>query len=104
MNPELSSQKKGTQHQMFSMIEEQQSGKMTVKEFCEGNRISEARFYYWRKKYMDVTKAGNELPFGGFRLLHIDEESQKDAMLFAEYRGMKLYQQVPVSYLKELMS
>jgi hypothetical protein len=52
---------------------------------------------------MDVTKPGNELQLGGFSLLHIDEESQKEAMLFAEYKGMKLYQQVPVSYLKELM-
>lgn len=104
MNQELSSQNKGTQHQMFSLIEEQQSGKMTVKEFCERNSISEARFYYWRKKYMDVTKPGDELQLGGFSLLHVDEESQKDAMLFAEYKGMKLYQQVPVSYLKELMS
>ena len=104
MNAELSSQTKGTQHQMFSMIEEQQTGKMTVKEFCERNDISEARFYYWRKKYMDITKPGNELPFGGFSLLHVDEESKNDTVLFAEYKGMKLYQRVPVSYLKELMS
>ena len=104
MNQELSSQPKSTQHKMFSMIEEQQSGKMTVKEFCERNSLSEARFYYWRKKYMDVTKPGSELQLGGFSLLHVDEKSPKDAILFAEYKGMKLYQQVPVSYLKELMS
>lgn len=65
MNQELSSQDKGTQHQMFSMVEEQQSGKMTVKEFCKRNSISEARFYYWRKKYMHFTRQGDELHRGG---------------------------------------
>jgi hypothetical protein len=89
---------------MLALIKEQQSGMMTVKEFCERNNISEARYYYWRKKYLDMTKPTKEPQPGGFNLLQMDEEEQGGSILFAEYKGLKLYREVPVSYLKELMS
>ena len=60
MHQELAPRVNRTQQQMFALIKEQQSGTMTVKEFCEVNKISEARYYYWRKKYQDNTRSVNE--------------------------------------------
>jgi hypothetical protein len=103
MHQELAPRVKRTQQQMFALIKEQQTGTMTVKEFCEVNKISEALYYYWRKKYQDNTKSVNEPQPDSFSLLQLGEE-ERYGCLFAEYKGLKLYQPVAVSYLKELMS
>ena len=94
---------KRTSQEMFSLIQEQQSGELSVKVFCELKKISEAIFYYWRKKYVNHSKPANELPGEKFSLLQLEADGQNDAVLFAEYKGLKLYREVPVSYLKELM-
>lgn len=94
---------KRTAQEMFSLIQEQQSGELPVKTFCELKKISEAIFYYWRKKYVNHSKLASELPGEKFSLLQLEDDGQNDARLFAEYKGLKLYREVPVSYLKELM-
>lgn len=94
---------KRTAQEMFSLIQEQQSGELPIKTFCELKKIPEAIFFYWRKKYVNHAKAANEPSGYKFRLLQLEDDKQNDATLFAEYKGLKLYREVPVSYLKELM-
>ena len=94
---------KRTAQEMFSLVQEQQAGQLPVKTFCELKNISEACYYYWRKKYVNKTKPGIEPQVENFSLLQMQNDEQNDAMLFAEYKGLKLYREVPVSYLKELM-
>lgn len=88
---------------MFSLIEEQQAGQLPVKAFCELKKMSEACYYYWRKKYMNEAKPANEPHAENFSLLQLGGDEQNGATLFAEFKGLKLYREVPVSYLKELM-
>jgi hypothetical protein len=94
---------KRTEQEMFSLVQEQQAGELPVKTFCELKKISEASYFYWRKKYMNNSKPVSEPQSEKFSLLQLKDEEQNDAMLFAEYKGLKLYREVPVSYLKELM-
>jgi hypothetical protein len=51
---------------------------------------------------MNKTKPANKPQAENFSLLQMQDEPNED-MLFAEYKGLKLYREVPVSYLKELM-
>ena len=88
---------------MLSLIHEQQAGNLPVKTFCKLKGISEARYFYWRKKYMNMSAPSSESQAEKFRLLKLEEEDQNDTRLFAEYKGLKFYREIPVSYLKELM-
>jgi hypothetical protein len=94
---------KRTAKDMFSLVQEQQAGELPVKAFCALKNISEASYFYWRKKYMNQAKPANEPQAQNFSLLQMHDDEQKDAVLFAEYKGLKLYREVQVSYLKELM-
>jgi len=92
-----------TEQKMFSLITEQQSSHMTVKAFCALHNVSEARYYYWRKRYRSKQESGvqqNE----SFDLLQVNE-TRVNALpgLFAEVNGIKLYREVPAAYLKALL-
>jgi hypothetical protein len=103
MHDSLAPNFKRTAQVMFSLIQEQQAGELPVKAFCELNNISEARYYYWRKKYLNRAASANEPHAGKFNLLQLEDDEQNNATLFAEYKGLKLFREVPVSFLKELM-
>lgn len=94
---------KRTAKEMFSLIQEQQAGELPVKTFCEQKKISEACFYYWRKKYVNNVRPDVGRHTENFSLFELNDDEHNGAQLFAEYNGLKLYRQVPVSYLKELM-
>ncbi|WP_205514553.1 IS66 family insertion sequence element accessory protein TnpA [Longitalea arenae] len=94
---------KRTAQEMFSLIQEQQAGELPVKTFCEQKKISETCFYYWRKKYVNDASSVVGQPTENFSLLELNDDAHNSAQLFAEYNGLKLYKEVPVSYLKELM-
>ncbi len=74
-----------------------QSG-LSVKAFCQIHSISEAAFYKWKSRYT-VTPSENQ---PGFITLHSSGGSLGSA-LFAEVRGIKIYQAVASSYLKDLL-
>jgi hypothetical protein len=94
---------KRNKQEMLSLIQEQQTGDLPVKTFCELKGISEACYYYWRKKYINKSEPSNEPQAEKFRLLKLEEEDQNDTRLFAEYKGLKFYRDMSASYLKELM-
>jgi hypothetical protein len=94
---------KRTAKEMFSLVQEQQAGELPIKAFCELKKVSEACYYYWRKKYINQAKAVGESQAENFSLLQLAADEHNGAQLFAEYNGLKLYKEVPVSYLKELM-
>jgi hypothetical protein len=95
---------KRTAQEMFSLIQEQQAGELSVKAFCDLKKISEACYYYWRKKYMNDAESSSEPHAKKFNLLQFEENGQDNTTLFAEYKGLKLFREVPVSFLKELIS
>lgn len=84
------------------MEEFEKSDSITVKEFCEMQDISNARFYNWQKIY----RSKNDSDTNGFVSLEVSESSteQTGASLFAEFNGLRFYQEVSASLLKELVS
>ena len=80
--------------EMFS-----QSG-MSAKDFCMLHRISEAGFYKWRSRYVNTTTAKPN----NFVILQEPSEVRSDSMLFAEVKGIRIYQAVTAQYLKELLA
>ena len=92
-----------TEQVMLSLITAQGGSNMTVKAFCALHNVAEARYYYWRKKYL----AKKEPPIArneSFALLDIKAaEGATLPGLFAEVNGIKLYREVPPGYLKSLL-
>lgn len=77
---------------------------MTVKAFCQLHQISEGSYYYYsgRKRYRSsVTSRSKQSGF-----IAITQPAGKESVnsLFAEVKGIKLYQAVPADYLKALIA
>ena len=87
--------------EMRYLLEEQLTSDLTVKQFCKEHHLSEAVFYYWRKKLkLNKSKAAP----AGFRQIAIKVENNGLlGQLFAEYKGIRFYQEPSVSFLKQLI-
>lgn len=72
---------------------------MSIKAFCAARHIPEGTFYHWRHKYREVIHAGEK---SGFASLQVT--AGIPAGLFAEVRGVKIYQPVSAAYIKELLA
>lgn len=75
----------------------------TIKEFCEVRSLSYGVFQKWRSRYGST--AGSKSASTSFAKLDI-VPTVKDPLpgLFAEVRGIKIYQSVSASFLKELLA
>jgi transposase-like protein len=88
-----------SEEQILSQLEEFEKGGFTIKEFCELIDIHETTFYSWLRKYRkDGSNDGN-----GFATIEV-VASESRPELFAEVGNIRLYKQVPVEYLKALVS
>ena len=83
---------------MFKTLDEYEKSGLSIKAFCLENNIAPATFHYWKKKYN--TSIVNQDKQSGFSTLHLTTSS---AALFAEANGIKIYQWVEPSYLKDLL-
>lgn len=73
---------------------------MTVKDFCKLHKVTEGSFYTARKRQRgSVTRKQSS----GFIPITRPAFDQQAPVLFAEVKGIKLYQPVPVDYLKALI-
>lgn len=95
-------ERSGREREMLALIGEQKASQVPVKDFCKQHGLSQAAYYYWQKKFRRSQQAGSGQP-GGFILLKKEPELSPGGALFAEYKGLKFYQQVSVSFLRELI-
>lgn len=73
---------------------------VSIKEFCTMHHISKAAFHKWQNRYKRKTESR-----AGFAALQINPSSvNTNTSLFAEIKGIRIYQPVAASYLKELAS
>jgi hypothetical protein len=75
---------------------------ITVKAFCALHNIGEGAFYSFRKRYYHK-RAKPEKPTGFIKIRPTAAEG-KPGILFAEVKGIRLYQPVSADYLKALAS
>src|SRR5450755_4552657 len=87
---------------IISLLEECRKSGMSVKEFAKSKGIHEATYYNWRNKYGSNQRKQKVRP--GFTTIKINPSSSVQAAgLFAEVRGIKIYQSVSAVYLIELL-
>lgn len=71
---------------------------MDAGEFCKAHGITEGVFYKWKARYLNKPSAKQN------EFITLQPAMITDAVLFAEVKGIKLYQAVTASYLKELLA
>ena len=76
---------------------------LTVKEFCKLHGITEGAFYSFRSRYRS-SKSATKNKQVGFIAIADPPPQESGGTLFAEVKGIKIYQAVPASYLKALVS
>ena len=88
--------------QILSLLDEFEKENMSVIDFCQEHGIGKATFHKWKSRYQYKSEKKKRAP--GFARLHIAASPANSvAILFAEVQGIKIYQPVTASYLKELL-
>lgn len=83
--------------EIVSLIEQCGASGLTVSEFCGQHGLNKGTFHTWKKRYRTF---GWKQPRPGFVKLQV---KQSMPGLFAEVNGIRLYQTVSASFLKELL-
>ena len=84
------------------MLGEQAVGDLTVKQLCKEHHLSEAVFYYWRKKFKGEKRA--KASRVGFKQITVKADRNTfSEQVFAEYKGIRFYQEPSVSFVKQLI-
>jgi len=82
------------------LLEDFNQAGIVAKEFCILHNISEAGFYKWRSRYSEVPQVKKN----SFITLKNASVLPREGSLFAEVRGIRIFQPVAASYLKELLT
>ena len=94
-----------TQEQIRDLLAEFDKAGCTVKEFCQLKGINQGNFHKWksRRKEIDPIAIGlqRKRPSGFAKVV---VRSSSSDLLFAEVNGIRFYQPVTASYLKELIA
>jgi hypothetical protein len=106
MEPQSTPRGTRTKEDMFGLIAKHDTSNTTVKEFCQEHGLTQGMFYYWQKKYYAKSNGSDVDSPVGFARLQVEDRQPglSEQGLFAEVRGIKLYQAVPAAYLNELAS
>ena len=99
MESEQTKRERRTSLEIKSLLASFTQSGMGAKAFCQMHGISEAAFYKWKSRY-SVNDSVNQ---SGFITLP-PSAGLFGPSLFAEVRGIKIYQAVESSYLKDLLS
>jgi len=75
---------------------------LSVNDFCRQHGISRASFHKWRSRYR--SNAVRKKKTSGFATLDIASAPLGPQGLFAEVKGIRFYQPVSASFLKELLA
>ena len=89
-----------TAAEIKTILEEFKQSDLRAKEFCKLYDIDEGTFYKWKQRYAKQ----EAIPTSSFIALRQPFSKGSEVKLFAEVKGIKLYQVVAASYLKELLA
>lgn len=91
------------QEHILSVLDEYKKSKLSIKAFCIEKDIASATFHNWKKKYNNhKLQPGKPKGFASLRIT--PSVGVSVPVIFAEVRGIKIYQPVTACYLKELLS
>ena len=95
-----------TSKQIIKLLKDYASRQdMTIVEFCKLNDINKSNFYSWQKRYViNQSKPVKARGFVPLKLAPTPSSPDGVPSLFAEVKGIRLYQVVSSEYLKALLS
>jgi transposase-like protein len=93
------------EERIASLIAEREQSGIPIKEFCKSHQISQAAYYYWRRKLVNKNNRSSESQ-PAFTMLNF--ESEASGSLFCEITTagggrLRFYQPVPASFLQSLL-
>ena len=93
-----------TTAEILRLLDEFHKGSLGVGEFCKVHGLHPANFHKWRSRHKEklVKKPAKPSGFAPVKVQPVSTPASSS--LFAEINGLKLYQPVSASYLKELLS
>ena len=96
--PTITQPARRTRKQIQQLLAEFSASDVSVKEFCAARAIKAACFRKWQTRYKDrATRKTRQPGFAEVKIIPTSMEA-----LFAEVKGIRIYQPVAASYLKEL--
>ena len=96
--------KRRNKQAILQLLEEFSKSGMGVKSFCNRYSIGRSTFHKWQSRYNHKREARGLVTAGpGFAAIDVINAAGQSSMLFAEVKGIKLYQPVTAAYLKELL-
>jgi hypothetical protein len=95
---EKSLRRRRNRQQIRSLLIEFEKSELTVKDFCNQHAISPANFHKWKSRYKSNERGKKKTL--GFATVDVVSSSTS---LFAEVKGIRIYQPVSASFLKELL-
>jgi len=98
---QVSSRRRGSKQQIQDLLNEFEKSNLTAKDFCKEHHISRPNFHKWKSRYR--SKSTSRQKASGFTTLDLVDVTPVSAGLFAEVKGIKIYQPVSASFLKELL-
>jgi transposase-like protein len=90
------------EEEIIAIIEEYEKSGYSQREFCEVSEINESTFSHWLKKHRP--KEEEDEPAGFARIEVTSVLGNSKPPLFAEIGNIKIYKELPVEYLKALVS
>ena len=93
-----------SEEEINTIIEEYEKSGYSQREFCEISEINESTFSHWLKKYRSKEEDDQEEPAGFARIEVTPVFGHTKPSLFAEIGNIKIYKELPVEYLKALLS
>jgi hypothetical protein len=95
--------------QIEKCLNDQAQSGLTIRAYCEANGMCENNFYRWTKKYRGrkiKRYKRNRSAQVGFAKIEVlqDVAPNYQPSLFAEVGNLRIYKEVPVEYLKALLS
>jgi hypothetical protein len=82
---------------ILNILTEHKKSKLSIKAFCIETNIASATFHSWKKKY-----GKRMIKSAGFAKLQVTPRVIIESALFAEVKGIKIYQPVAAAYLSGL--
>lgn len=89
-----------TQQQIVDLLAEFDKAGCTVKDFCQSKGISQGNFHKWKSRRKETSL--QKIKTSGFAKVVVRSLSADN--LFAEVKGVRIYQPVSAAYLKELLA
>lgn len=86
---------------ILDLLKAHQESGLSIQAFCVEQNIATGNFRRWKKRHSQEDISGQAV-VAGFNNLQIEQPTA--GVLFAEVKGIKLYQPVSAAYLKELVS